>query len=304
MAATNYRLIYGAVMIARRSNQVSTYVTSAVGVYDANSLMKSIPHGFDGRNEVSVIRNHHIFVPVTIDTIQRQLDSHQDICLLFLPPLHLNHLWGLPWGILSVTICQRVLWEQYGMGVEKRIIVNINRRQSAKCPQVNLLTLRCPWVVHKTYHMGREITNAVDRMGRQQHSTHCVQVEPLVRCALDTSVVQIEPINVDVGAQPVASQIWRDHPSRWPHPPSPRSDWGGIYLIVYATYKVMSSIFSIIGIPNANYTRSSVPSQCLHGNQRKVAVSSNLNRQPVLVLFKNHILQETNVRGDKPVGVG
>lgn len=71
-------------------------------------------------------------------------------------------------------------------------------RESLQCAQVGQLPLRLLRVVGTLLNLGREVSDLLDVILRQEPLAEAFEVEPLVRTALETAVEEIEAVDVDV----------------------------------------------------------------------------------------------------------
>jgi len=74
--------------------------------------------------------------------------------------------------------------------------VHGDRSADAEIGLLTLWLLRIPW---SRRDLGREVPDPLDVIFRENPMTQRFKVKPLVRCALDGSVVEIESVDVHVG---------------------------------------------------------------------------------------------------------
>ncbi len=185
-------------MVASCLCQMSTPMLFPVGIDDTNWLVKDISHRQSSRDEVGIIGDDDVFLAGIIEAIQEQLHSYVYVGQFFFNPFHLNHLWRSSWWLATVTIRKRKLWEQDRVGGEKCVCMDSHQRQCSKCPQIQILALRCARIVVKTYYTCGEVPNEMDVRARQQHLAHCLQVKPSILSSFERAIVEIEAVNVDV----------------------------------------------------------------------------------------------------------
>ncbi len=78
-------------------------------------------------------------------------------------------------------------------------------RDRLERPEIGALTHRLMWV-RLSADLGREVTDALDLVRRQERLAQRSEVEPLVRRALEAAVLEVEPVNVDVGQHQVTNR--------------------------------------------------------------------------------------------------
>ena len=92
------------------------------------------------------------------------------------------------------------------------------------CNALGFLTPRRVEISGASAHASRVITDPMDvTASRQQQSCKPCGVEPLVRRVFDTAVVEVEPIDVDVGASHKKQRL--PFGSLAPYPRRDRGDW-------------------------------------------------------------------------------
>ena len=83
-----------------------------------------------------------------------------------------------------------------GLG-EKTAVVDLDLGQGGERPQVDLLSCRRPWV-ELSRDPRREVAESVNRALAGKHEGGQLGgIEPLEGCALERSVVQVEPVDID-----------------------------------------------------------------------------------------------------------
>ena len=80
---------------------------------------------------------------------------------------------------------------------------DLDVREGAKGPKVGLLTSRLVGIVGPGLHSRGEVLDAGDGILSEESPTELREIEPLEGGILEASVVEIEPIDLDVGSQGV-----------------------------------------------------------------------------------------------------
>lgn len=69
-----------------------------------------------------------------------------------------------------------------------------------QCTEIRLLALRLGGITGPTAHASGEVANPIDLVPGQQELSQSAKVQPTIRRVPQRAVVEVEAVNVDVGA--------------------------------------------------------------------------------------------------------
>ncbi len=175
----------------------------------------------DRHEEIGVVRHHDCTRHYAFEGISQQMGGEIDVRPFLLGLVNPFHLDGavrfsfhdefpvLPDG-LSVRIALQD-WCPHGRRQE-RPVMNSNSRQSRERTQIGRLPHCHIWVVRSGFHASSEIVDALNGVVRQNPVKERFKVQPLMRRALETSVVEIEAIDVDISPHAARQKMQRRTP--------------------------------------------------------------------------------------------
>ena len=107
---------------------------------------------------------------------------------------------------------------------EEKPFVDRKGRNRSECAQVYILS-RCDLrVMRQGANPGREVADSINYVLWEEPLTQTSEIEPLVRRAPQSAVVQVETVNVDVGGQNAPDM--RRPPKGRPSLPTTEAEWG------------------------------------------------------------------------------
>jgi hypothetical protein len=163
-----------------------------MGVQDADTQSQVVPDQLHGLDQVRVVRDKYRYVKPTTMSVVKKVSSQIDIGPFF---LRLDHLDGArPTGL---RICQ---WHSARMRKEMPE-VHFKTLQGPQCSQVCLLPDGLIRVAGPRTYESSEVFQAQNLAFRQKEAAQFAEVEPLVRCPANGSVVEIKAVDVDVRSQ-------------------------------------------------------------------------------------------------------
>ena len=186
-------------------------------------------HKLDGSRQVGVIRDNYGDVVIAFEAIHQEVRGQVDVRPLLVGANHLDGLRAFRRGMGQV--------HHLGMGKEA---AKVNRQvwDCAECAQIDVLAPRLPRVGGRRSDAGREVSYSLYVVVGKDLPAQGGEVEPPVGRVLDTAVVEVEAVDVDVGGHAVSVKKAGAVSSTAPRP-APEGPGEVSYIIAQAARKVI-----------------------------------------------------------------
>ena len=162
----------------------------AAWVEDSHPLAQPGPGHADGELEVRVVRDHDGHLVVLLEAIHQQVGSEIDIGALFFGVEYLNR--ARTWSLAGQRPPLRI-------GKEVSVVQG-HCRNGLQGAKVSLLPLGLRWIVGAAGNQGGKVSYAAYLVVGQQKPHQLTDVQPSVGRAAQGAVIEIEAVDIDVGA--------------------------------------------------------------------------------------------------------
>jgi hypothetical protein len=162
---------------------------------DQHLFLELLPDQADRLGQVRVIRHNLGHLIIIVEGIHQKVGSEVDIRAFLLALHYLNRLRSNRWWRV-----QRHADRFFQIAAE----VNRQVRNGPQGPKVDLLPPRLQRIIGAGGDVGREIANVVDLVSwrRKRRPAEGIKVKPLMRSPLQAAILEVEPVDIDVGFHP------------------------------------------------------------------------------------------------------